>query len=465
MNTTALRVPPQSEEAEQAVLGGIMLRNEAIHDIAHLVTAEKFYRRDNRLIFQAMRHLSEKELPLDAVTLGEWFESNGLSEQIGGTASLVELASSTPSAANIVAYAQIVSEKYRLRQIIERGTEIVNMGFAPEGRDSTEVVSHAASLIGDVLDSNQEGSMSMGAAAKGMFTDLMLRYNAESDMPGIPFGYEKLDELTGGMQDGRVISYGGRAKMGKTTLALNTLEHATFEAKKNTAIWSMEMGAKELAERLACSRGGINSNFLKHPKLMGDEEWARFHAAMSDLKDAKLMIFDNPSPTIELIFSQARVLKAKGKLDAMWIDYLGLLSLPDADRQDLRIGHATRVCKQMARTLNVPVNLVFQLNRGNEQGTVRFPRPSDARDSGTIEQDVDVMLLLHRPSYYDKNADKGLRLDVALQRNGPTGLVRLEERLDIHRFVDSDRPWVDAEKYTENRRSRKGGGDDGRVGF
>lgn len=463
MNTQQLRVAPQSEEAEQAVLGSIMLNNEAIHQVAHIVTEEKFYRRDHRLIFRAMRHLADKQQPLDAVTLGEWCEKNGLAEQIGGTGYLIELASGTPSAANIVAYANIVSEKHKLRQVIEAGTEIVNSGFTPEGRDSTEIVSHAASLIGAVLDTSQEHSVSLVSAAKGMFEDMMVRFNSETDMPGIPFGYEKLDELTGGMQDGRFIGYGGRAKMGKTTLLLNTLEHATFDSQKHTAIWTMEMGAKEIAERLACSRGAINSNFLKHPKLMGDEEWSKFHAAMSDLKDAKLTIFDHPSPTVELIFSQARVLKAKGKLDAIWVDYLGLMTFPNEDRQDLKIGHATRMFKQMARALDVPVNVAFQLNRGNEQGTVRFPRPSDARDSGTIEQDVDLMLLLHRPSYYDKHADKGLRLDLALQRNGPTGLVRLEERLDIHRFVDTDREWVDAEKFTSNRRSK--GDSDGRHGF
>lgn len=453
---TTLRVPPQSVEAEQSVLGGIMLVNEKLYDVADLVKESDFYRRDHRLIFRAMQALAEKNQPLDAVTLGEWFENQGLSEQIGGTGYLIELASSTPSAANVRAYAQIVRDKAMFRQVIEQGTKIINMGYSPEGMEIAEVVGASASMIGEIIQQEQAGSADGKEAAKAMWDDIMLRYNSTSDISGIATGFAGLDELLGGLLDGRVYGFGGRAKMGKSVVALNVAEHACIRLGKHTGIWTMEMGRVEMMQRMACSLGRIKSGALKHPKLMDDMEWAALQQAMVQLKDAPLTIFDRTGVTIEVIEAQARVLKAKGNLDLMLIDYLGLMELPNLDRHDLKIAHVTRAVKNMAGRLGVPVILVFQLNRGNEQGTVRIPRPSDARDSGSIEQDLDAMMLLHRPSYYDKNAEKGLRLEVALQRNGPTGVVRLEDNLGYFRFDNSNREWVDQDK----RRGGKGRGDD-----
>src|SRR5690606_181659 len=216
--------------------------------------------------------------------------------------------------------------------------------------------------------------------------------------------------------------------------------------EKNVVVWSLEMSDEELMQRMTCAVSGVPSVLLQRPRMMDscDEANAKLNVAIKALRNAPLMISDRTDVTIEQIESQARQLRAMGKLDLLCIDYLGLLKLPKMDRHDLAIAHVTRRVKIIAKELRIPVLLVFQLNRGSEQGgTVRAPRPSDARDSGAIEQDLDAMFLLHRPSYYDKNAPKGLRLDLALQRNGPTGLIRLDDELHACRFTGGASEWTD----------------------
>lgn len=439
----AIRVPPQSTEAEQSVLGAIMIDNDAMHRVADLLVDDSFYRRDHRLIWRAMRDLADKDQPLDAVTVGEWFESHGLSEQIGGTGILIDLASNTPSAANARSYAEIVREKYQLRRLIEQGTEIVNLGFRPDGATSEELVGRAASGLGQILSVKQEDAVPAPDALKQLWAGIMRRYESESDLAGIPSPWTELDKLTGGWQDGRVYGVGARPKMGKSTLAENAVEHAAMVAKKNCAVWTLEMGREEYMERMVCSYGNIRSGALMHPKLMEDTEWSSLQAAMAALKEAPLIIFDNPELSVELFEAQARVLKSKGLLDMAVVDYLGLMKMPDADTQTLAIAKITGRLKIIARKLNIPIIILFQLNRGNETGTVRPPRPSDARDSGAIEQDLDCMILLHKPSFYSKEAQSGVRCEVAIQRNGPTGVIRLEDRLDRFRLAPSADEWVD----------------------
>lgn len=452
-----LRVPPQSAEAEQSVLGGIFLDPDSLFTVQAILKEEMFYRRDHRLIYRALVALKDKAR--DVVTVGEWFQQNGLAEQIGGTGYLIELASNTPSAANIKAYAEIVREKYLMRRVIEEGTEIVNVGFKPEGRTIEDVIGDSASRLSSILEVRQDASVSLRSAAKGMFDRIIERYEHEGDdLSGISTGYEKLDDLLGGLQNGRVYGVGGRAKMGKSILALNMIETALFSAKLHAALWSFEMDRNEVAQRLACARAGINYKFLQHPKLMGDFEWGAMQGAMKDLSEANLTIFDPPTASIEAVEAQATVLKAKGKLNLIAIDYLGLMELPDMERHDLKLGHITRSTKQMAKRLDVPVILLFQLNRGNEQGSVRVPRASDARDSGSIEQDLDAMILVHRPSYYDKNAAKGARVEVAIQRNGPTGVIRLEDHLERCRFGHSDLDWVEPKAQKEEERATRRAG-------
>lgn len=438
-----LRSPPHSAEAEQAVLGAAMLAPEALLQVGDLLREEMFYRRDHRLIYRAMRAQLEKDQPIDAVTLGEWFESKGLAEQIAGTSYLIELASNTPSAANIRAYAEIVREKYQLRRLIEVGTGIVNTGFNPDGKTSTEVIGEAASAVGQVLEQRAIEVESINATLKSVFEGLCERSNSDSDLAGLSTGFPDLDNLLGGLEPGRVYGIGSRPKMGKSILAKDIAEAVGLTQEKHVGVWTMEMTRKEYVSRIICSQGQIEAGALKHPKLMNEDHWAKMHSVMARLRDAPLHLFDAPDTSIEMIEAQARVLKAKGKLDLIVIDYLGLLRMPNADTKAAAVGEVTRAVKVMAGRLEVPVILVFQLNRNNETGIVRPPRASDARDSGAIEQDLDVMMMLHRPSYYSDDAPPGLRLEVVIARNGPTGVIKLDEELGFCRFLPSRDEWKD----------------------
>lgn len=262
----ALRVPPQSVEAEQAVIGGLMLAPDSLDRVGDFLTEHDFYRRDHRLIYRAIRELSEKSKPFDAVTLGEWFEANGLSEQIGGTGYLVELASSTPSAANIRAYAEIVREKAVLRQLIEAGTEIVNDGFQPEGRDSQEVLSAAEQRVFKIAEQGRRGRadfVSLREAMKDAFALLQERYENQGNVTGLPTGFTDLDEMTAGLQPSDLIILAARPAMGKTTLALNIAEFGAIKTRKAVAVYSMEMSASQLAFRLISSIGRVNATRLR----------------------------------------------------------------------------------------------------------------------------------------------------------------------------------------------------------
>src|SRR5207344_1883144 len=283
----ALRVPPQSVEAEQAVIGGLMLAPESLDRVGDFLTEHDFYRRDHRLIYRAIRELSEKNKPFDAVTLGEWFESNNLSEQIGGTGYLIELASTTPSAANIRAYAEIVREKSVLRQLIEVGTEIVNDGFKPEGRDSREVLSAAEMKVFRIAEQGARGRadfVPLREAMKDAFQLLQERYENQGNVTGLPTGFHDLDELTAGLQPSDLIILAARPAMGKTTLALNIAEYAALKTKKAVVVYSMEMSASQLAFRLISSIGRVNATRLRTGQLE-DEDWSRVNMAIKMLSD------------------------------------------------------------------------------------------------------------------------------------------------------------------------------------
>jgi replicative DNA helicase len=453
-----LRVPPQSTEAEQAVLGAAMLVPESLLQVGDLIREEMFYRRDHRLIYRAMRDQLEKEKPIDPVTLGEWFEAHNLSEQIGGAGYLIELSSSTPSAANIRAYAEIVREKFQLRRLIEVGTEIVNTGFSPEGKSSTEVIGEAASAVGKVLESRAIDVVSINATLKSIYETMVERTEAESDLSGLSTGLPALDDLLGGLEPGRVYGIGARPKMGKSILAKCIAESVAVDQGKHVAVWTMEMNAKEWMGRVICSQGNIAAGALKHPKLMNEDDWAKMSAVMKRLRDAPFHIFDNPDVSIEMIEAQARVLKAKGQLDMIVIDYLGLMRLPEADTKASAVGEITRAVKVMAGRLGVPVILVFQLNRNNETGIIRAPRASDARDSGAIEQDLDVMMMLHQPHFYDDTAPKGVRLEVVAARNSEKGTIKLEDELGFCRLAHSRDDWKDPVMRTGRGQGKRDNG-------
>jgi replicative DNA helicase len=435
----ALRVPPQSVEAEQAVIGGLMLAPDSLDRVGDFLTEHDFYRRDHRLIYRAIRELSEKNRPFDAVTLGEWFEANSLSEQIGGTGYLIELASSTPSAANIKAYAEIVREKAVMRQLIEAGTEIVNDGFQPEGRDSQEVLSAAEMKVFKIAEQGRRGRadfVPLREAMKDAFQILQERYENQGSVTGLPTGFHDLDEMTAGLQPSDLIILAARPAMGKTTLALNIAEYGALKTKKSVAVFSMEMSASQLAFRLLSSIGRINATRLRTGQLE-DEDWSRVNMAIKMLSDVKVFIDDTPALSPDVLRSKARRIKREHDLGLIVVDYLQLMQVPgSAENRTNEISEISRSLKALAMELKVPVIALSQLNRGLESRTDKRPVMSDLRESGAIEQDADIIMFIYRDEYYHKDsADKGLaEVIIGKQRNGPTGTVKLKFFGEYTRF-------------------------------
>lgn len=430
--------------AAESVLAGIIIGgSEAYWRVADVVGPEDFANPVHSALFGIMRDLDSGAGELDVVTIGA--EAERL--EVCDAGFVMELASGVAGFATIRHHAEIVKEEATTRR------------FRAICRDGvvTGDMAETQAAITDLLQAKPAGVVPLKSAMTRMWEGVMARYHSGDEMSGLRTGFPEIDEKTGGLQRGRVYGIGARAKMGKTILAMNICANVACppldnEGKpkwpaKHVAVWSLEMSEDELAQRMASAQAGVRSVLLQRPAIMDHEpeSTARLGAGIARLNGALLQVSDRMDVSIEDIEAQARQLHARGELDLLCIDHIGLLRLPKKDRHDLAVGHVTRRAKGIAKDLNIPVILVFQLNRGSENGAaVRPPRPSDARDSGNIEQDLDVMFLLHRPSYYDKAAKPGLRLDLALQRNGPTGLMELRDELDCCRFVSTGREWVDS---------------------
>ncbi|HQW80509.1 MAG: replicative DNA helicase [Rhodanobacteraceae bacterium] len=425
-----LRVPPNSIEAEQAVLGGLMLSSEAWDKVADRINEGDFYRRDHALIFRAIGELSNKSMPADAVTLGEWFEAQGIAELVGGSRYILELANTTPSAANIAAYADIVREKSVLRQLIDAGTEIAGDAFVPEGRSSQELLETAEQKVFRIAEAGargRKGFVSMSSAVKEAFAQLQHRYENRGAVTGLATGLRDFDELTTGLQPSDLIILAARPSMGKTALALNMAEYAAIKGKKAVAVFSMEMSASQLAFRLISSLGRINQQHLRTGELE-DADWPRVTSAIQLLKDAKIFIDDTPALSPTDLRARARRLKREHDLGLIVIDYLQLMAVPGTrENRATEISEISRSLKALAKELNVPVIALSQLNRSLEQRADRRPVMADLRESGAIEQDADVIVFIYRDDYYNKDSpDKGLaEIIIGKQRNGPTGSVKL----------------------------------------
>ena len=427
----ALRLPPHSIEAEQAVLGGLMLAADALDRVADKLGETDFYRKDHRLIWRAIVELSSKSMPCDAVTLSDWFESNGLAEMIGGAAYLIELANATPSAANIVAYAGIVREKSVLRQLIDAGTAITEDGYRPEGQGVQEVLEKAEQRVFQIAESGARGrkdSVSARDAVKEAFRILSERYANRGQITGVSTGFADLDNLTSGLQPSDLIIVAARPSMGKTAFALNIAETAALRHKKAVAVFSMEMSASQLAFRLISSVGRIHQQHLRNGDLE-EEDWPRVTNAIALLSEAKIFIDDTPGLSPVEMRSRARRLhREHGGLGLIVIDYLQLMAVPgNTENRATEISEISRSLKGLAKELNVPVIALSQLNRSLEQRADKRPMMSDLRESGAIEQDADVIMFIYRDEYYNKeSADRGLaEIIVGKQRNGPTDTVKL----------------------------------------
>jgi len=435
-----LRVPPQSVEAEQAVLGGLMLAPEAYDRVADLLVERDFYRRDHQLIYRAIGELALRDKPYDAVTLGEWFESQGLGEQVAGGAYLTELATTTPSAANIRAYAEIVRDKAVLRQLIDAGTEIVNDGFQPEGRESSEILAHAEQRVFAIAEAGAKGRRDftpINQALGEAFRVLQERHDNGGGVTGLPTGYVEFDQMTSGLQNTDLIILAARPAMGKTTFALNIAEYVAIKTKKAVGIFSMEMSDSQLAMRLISSNGRINATRLRTGQLE-DEDWSRVTSALRIMKDSKIFIDDTPGLSPDVLRAKCRRLKREHDLGLIVIDYLQLMAVPgNNENRATEISEISRSLKALAKELNIPVIALSQLNRSLETRTDKRPVMADLRESGAIEQDADIILFIYRDDYYNKDnsPDKGLaEIIIGKQRNGPTGSIKLRFFGEFTRF-------------------------------
>jgi replicative DNA helicase len=426
-----IRVPPHNIEAEQAVLGGVMLDNRTWDAIADRLIASDFYRRDHQLIFEAIADRSGRGEPCDAVTLSEWLERKGLADETGGLIYLAALVRDTPSAANIRAYADAVRERSVLRRLIHAGGEIAASAYDPEGREASAIVDDAERLVFEIAESGQKagsGFQALKDQLGAVIDRLDLLHQSKGKLTGLTTGFNKLDEMTAGLQKGDLIVVAGRPSMGKTTLALNIAENAAFGGPKaRVGIFSMEMSREQLAFRMISSLGSVDQGHLR-TGMFGDEEWSRINGAISQMKSASIYIDDTGALTPTEVRARARRLKREHGLDLIVIDYLQLMQVPGTkENRATEISEISRSLKALAKELSVPVIALSQLNRGVEQRQDKKPVMSDLRESGAIEQDADLIMMIYRDEVYDANTTrKGIAdIIIAKQRNGPIGDVHL----------------------------------------
>ena len=443
-----LRMPPQSVEAEQAVLGGLMLvrpekLDDALAQVRDLLEVSSFYRRDHQLIWRAILHLHGKHRPVDAVTLGEWFESQGLSEHVASGAYLVELAKEVPSAANVRAYAEIVAEMARRRSLIEIGTAIVNDGFQPEGRLALEIVGQAQTRLGSLLANEPCELEEMAPVLQSVFDDLTERTNAGGGLTGPSTGFTDFDALINGLAPGLHI-LAARPKMGKTTLAQNIAEHFALVHKVPVAVFSLEMPSEAVGRRMLSSVGDVDADRIRRGEL-DDADWANVSAAMRKLRAAPLLMSRPRNARVEHIVAQIRRAHSRRPLGLVVIDYLQLIAIT-GDNRAAGLAEVTRTLALLAGELGLPVLLLSQLNRKLEERPDKHPVPSDLRDSGAIEQDADSVTFIYRDDYYHRDSRyKGTaEIMVALQRNGAAGECRLLYRPDRFRFENLPFDWEPA---------------------
>lgn len=421
-----LKVPPNSIEAEQSLLGGLMLDHTSWDKIADVVTADDFYRKDHRLIFSAIATLAEGANPCDVVTVSECLDNRGELDDAGGLEYLATLANETPGAANARAYARILRERSMLRSLIAAGNEISGAAFATEGRSAAEIVDEAERLVFEIAESGARGKVGF-RALKQILPDAVDRidilHQSEGDISGISTGYTEFDKLTAGLQAGDLIVIAGRPSMGKTALALNIAENAAIGAKIPTAIYSMEMPAQQLAFRMISSLGRVDQTHLRTGKFP-DEDWSRINTAVQLMSDAPLFIDDSAALSPTEIRARARRLQREHGLGLIVIDYLQLMAVPGStENRATEISEISRSLKALAKELSVPVIALSQLNRSVEQRTDKRPIMSDLRESGAIEQDADMIVFIYRDEVYNQDTPrKGIAdIVIAKQRNGPIG--------------------------------------------
>ncbi|MBM7456671.1 replicative DNA helicase [Oceanisphaera litoralis] len=437
-----LKMAPHSFEAEQSVLGGLLLDNNAWDRVAEKVSEPDFYSRPHRLIFQAMQRLSQLSNPIDLITVQEELERHESLDTVGGFSYLVEIAKNTPSAANIGAYADIVRERAVVREMISVANEIAEAGFDPQGRNSTALLDLAETKVFKIAESRtnaNEGPQPLRVLLEKTIDRIEELYkNPHQGITGVSSGYSDLDKKTAGFQSSDLIIVAARPSMGKTTFAMNLCEHAALTSDKPVLIFSLEMPSEQIIMRMLASLGRIDQTRIRTGQL-DDEDWARLSSTMGMLLEkGQLYIDDSSGLTPTEVRSRARrVAREHGGISMIMIDYLQLMTVPSlSDNRTLEIAEISRSLKALAKELKVPVIALSQLNRSLEQRADKRPVNSDLRESGSIEQDADLIMFIYRDEvYHDDSPEKGIaEIIIGKQRNGPIGKVRLTFQGQFSRF-------------------------------
>ena len=437
-----LRIPPHSIEAESSVLGGLLLDNAAWDRVGDLLTDQDFYRYEHRMIYAAIGVLINGSKPADVITVFEQLQSQGKAEEIGGLGYLNSLAQYVPSAGNIRRYAEIVRERSILRKLVTASDEISTNAFNPKGRPVAAILDEAEQKIFNIGEEGartKQGFQSMDTLVVDLLDRVQEMADNPNDVTGVPTGFYDLDRMTAGFQAGDLIVLAARPSMGKTALAINIAEHVALNEGLPVAVFSMEMGAAQLAVRIVGSIGRIDQSHLRTGKLT-DEEWPRLTEAIEKLRTISLHIDESAGLTSSELRANARRLSRQcGKLGLIVVDYLQLMSgsSSDGENRATELGEISRGLKMLARELQCPVIALSQLNRSVEQRPDKRPMMSDLRESGAIEQDADIIMFIYRDEYYTKDACKEpgvAEVIIAKQRNGPTGVVKLAFMNKITKF-------------------------------
>lgn len=441
------RIPPQNIDAEQAVLGAIFLEPASMTVTSEVLIPEDFYRSSHQKIYTVMLKLNDHGKAVDLITVSEELSASKNLEEIGGVSYLSELAGSVPTAANVEYYVRIVEEKSLLRRLIRTATNIAQEGYSRE--DEVE------DLLGEAEKNIMEVAQRKNAGAFQNIKDVLVRTydnievltNRKGDVTGIPTGFTELDRMTAGFQRNDLIIVAARPSVGKTAFALNIAQNVATKTEENVAIFSLEMGAEQLVMRMLCAEGNINAQNLRTGSLT-DEDWRKLTMAMGSLSNAGIYIDDTPGVRIGEIRSKCRRLKQEQGLGMILIDYLQLIqgNGRSGENRQQEVSEISRSLKALARELQVPVIALSQLSRGVEQRQDKRPMMSDIRESGSIEQDADIVAFLYRDDYYDKESENKdiIEIIIAKQRNGPVGTVSLAFVKEYNKFVNLERRFDDS---------------------
>ncbi|GAA4801128.1 replicative DNA helicase [Rothia endophytica] len=434
-----VRTPPHDDTAEQSVLGGMMLSKDAIADVVEVIGGgADFYKPAHEGIYEAIIHLYGHGEPADAITVADELTKRGELNRVGGAAYLHSLIASVPTAANAGFYAEIVAERAMLRRLVEAGTKIVQIGYSGDGEAEDLVNRAQAEIYGVSSNNTKEDYVVLSEAMNSTVDEIEANGSRAGGIHGVPTGFIEFDELTAGLQAGQMIVIAARPAMGKSTFALDIARSAAIKHNMTTVFFSLEMGRNEIAMKILSAEAGINLSDLRKGKL-DDDQWAKIATAMGKMDSAPLFIDDSPNMTLMEIRAKARRLKQKNNLKLIVLDYLQLMSSgKKVESRQQEVSEFSRALKLMAKELEVPVIALSQLNRGSEQRTDKKPQVSDLRESGSIEQDADMVILLHREDYYEKESTRAGEADVivAKHRNGPTKTIAVAFQGHYSRFAN-----------------------------